>query len=84
MYGQEEQKDMTGDLLPFARNYDSNEKAKSSKEVDLYENWDAWNLIRSVCKYNSRLSVGKKPYTAIHSISQFARSVNHGEPRIES
>lgn len=23
------------------------------------ESWDAWNTIRSICKYNSRLSVGK-------------------------
>jgi protein arginine N-methyltransferase 5 len=23
--------------------------------------WDAWNTIRTICKYNSRLSVGKKP-----------------------
>ena len=59
MYGQDEQKDMTGDLLPFARGYNSTGKAKTSKEIDLYETWDAWNLIRSVCKYNSRLSVGK-------------------------
>lgn len=84
MYGQEEQKEMTGDLLPFARGYNSTEQAKPYKEVDLYENWDAWNLIRSVCKYNSRLSVGKRPYTAIHSISHFARPVTHGEPQFES
>ncbi|TVY81482.1 Protein arginine N-methyltransferase skb1 [Lachnellula suecica] len=57
MYGQEEVKDMTGDLQPFARNHSSSGKQKASKEIDLFETWDAWNFIRSVCKYNSRLSV---------------------------
>ena len=60
MYGPEETKDITGDLIPFAQDYNSAGKGKL-KEIDLYETWDAWNLIRSVCKYNSRLSVGKKP-----------------------
>jgi protein arginine N-methyltransferase 5 len=63
MCGNEEVKDLMGDLKPFARNYDSKEK---EKEIDLFETWDAWNLIRTVCKYNSRLSVGKQPTTAIH------------------
>jgi protein arginine N-methyltransferase 5 len=61
IYGNEEVKDMTGDLLPFTRDSLSSGKGKPSNEIDLYETWDAWNLIRSVCKYNSRLSVGKKP-----------------------
>ena len=61
MYGHEEVKDMTGDLQPFARDYQSHGKSKESKDIDLFETWDAWNFIRSVCKYNSRLSVGKKP-----------------------
>ena len=59
MYGQDEPKDITGDLLPFAKGSTSAGKAKANKDIDLYETWDAWNLIRSVCKYNSRLSVGK-------------------------
>lgn len=58
MYGNEEVKDMTGDLRALARDHDASLK-KESKDTDLYETWDAWNLIRSVCKYNSRLSVGK-------------------------
>jgi protein arginine N-methyltransferase 5 len=68
MYGQDEQRDMTGDLLQFARDHNSSVKAKTSKDVDLYETWDTWNVIRSVCKYNSRLSVGKIPNTAIFPI----------------
>lgn len=62
MYGNEEVKEMTGDLMPFAR---SPGDAKENKEIDLFETWDAWNLIRNVCKYNSRLSVGKKPCTIV-------------------
>ncbi len=58
MYGNEEAKDMAGDLRPFARALGSAD-ASTNKEVDLFETWDAWNLIRTVCKYNSRLSVGK-------------------------
>ncbi|KUJ23139.1 Skb1 methyltransferase [Mollisia scopiformis] len=54
MYGNEEAKDLTGDLKPFAKNYESTNK---EKDIDLFETWDAWNLIRTVCKYNSRLSV---------------------------
>lgn len=61
MYGFEEVKEMTGDLLPFAREQRTSDKSKANKEIDLLETWDAWNLIRGVCKYNSRLSVGKKP-----------------------
>ncbi|KAH8601327.1 PRMT5 arginine-N-methyltransferase-domain-containing protein [Bisporella sp. PMI_857] len=57
MYGHEQGKDTTGDFAPFARNPRLSEKTKENKEVDLFETWDAWNVIRSVCKYNSRLSV---------------------------
>ncbi len=49
-----------GDLAPFAReDYVLNEQNAAAKEADLYSTWDAWNMIRSVCEYNSRLSVGK-------------------------
>ena len=64
MYGYEEKRDNMGDLMLFARHQESI-SADTNKEMDLFETWDAWNLIRSVCKYNSRLSVGKRPYTAI-------------------
>lgn len=71
MYGNDEVKDMTGDLRLFAKDHNSGAKGKANKEVDLFETWDAWNLIRSVCKYNARLSVGKKP---IQSISRTCRA----------
>lgn len=60
MFGSEEGTEITGDLLPFAR--DQRPRGKENKQIDLFETWDAWNLVRTVCKYNSRLSVGKKPY----------------------
>ncbi|RDW72084.1 hypothetical protein BP5796_08118 [Coleophoma crateriformis] len=56
MYGPEETKEMTGDLVPLARTSPTAGKSKA-KDIDLFESWDAWNLIRSVCKYNARLSV---------------------------
>jgi protein arginine N-methyltransferase 5 len=52
VYGYEEAKETAGDLMSFARNRQSI-TAKANKEIDLFETWDAWNLIRSVCKYNS-------------------------------
>lgn len=61
MYGSDETQEMTGDLRALARTQDAVEGSKETKEVDLYETWDAWNLIRNVCKYNPRLSVGKIP-----------------------
>jgi len=58
MYGHEEDKEMIGDLRPFARDQGSETAhGNGNKEIDLYETWDAWNLIRSVCKYSARLSV---------------------------
>jgi protein arginine N-methyltransferase 5 len=61
MYGNGENVGMTGDLRPFARGeYTSGE---GNVEVDLFETWDAWNLIRSVCKYSQRLTVGKNKYS---------------------
>ena len=68
MYGSDEIKDMTGDLRPFARDPISLATDNQKREIDLFETWDAWNLIRTVCKYNSRLSVGKKPIQSIFHI----------------
>ena len=31
-----------------------------AKKPETFGNWDAWNLIRTVCSYNARLFVGKK------------------------
>ncbi|KAM3082435.1 hypothetical protein ACMFMF_002099 [Clarireedia jacksonii] len=48
MYGQEDHKELTGDLLLFARYENSAEKSKDNKDIDLYETWDTWNLIRTL------------------------------------
>lgn len=71
MYGNEESKEITGDLRPFARSHAAAIKEKTSNDIDLYETWDAWNLIRSVCKYSSRLSVGKRPNTIFSKCPTF-------------
>ena len=36
-------------------------------KMDPFDFWDAWNYIRSLCKYNGRLSVGKKSYLQCQS-----------------
>jgi protein arginine N-methyltransferase 5 len=49
-----------GDLAPFAREeYTENLDAMEGIKPDLFGTWDAWNTIRSICKYNPRLFVGK-------------------------
>lgn len=53
-------KENVGDLAPFAREDFLNEPLVEV-EHELFGSWDAWNVIRTVCKYNSRLSVGKIP-----------------------
>ncbi|OBT90511.1 hypothetical protein VE02_01171 [Pseudogymnoascus sp. 03VT05] len=46
---------LLGDMKPFTRaQYLSDD---SDEDEELFDSWDAWNVIRSVCKYNSRLSV---------------------------
>lgn len=31
-----------------------------AKKTEIFGTWDAWNIIRTVCKYHARLFVGKK------------------------
>lgn len=50
--------DEMGNLAPFAReHYLKASGRKENRGLDLFGTWDAWNIIRTVCKYNSRLSV---------------------------
>lgn len=50
-----------GDLAPFARSeYIGDTLEEDDTVLDLYGTWDAWNAIRSFCKYHTRLCVGKK------------------------
>ena len=49
-----------GDLAAFAReDFVKTTMKASMPEQDVFETWDAWNSIRSVCKYHSRLFVGE-------------------------
>ena len=52
--------DVEGSLTPFAReDYVGAEEEVKLKKADIFGTWDAWNIIRSVCKHNVRLFVGK-------------------------
>ncbi|KAH8816337.1 PRMT5 arginine-N-methyltransferase-domain-containing protein [Xylogone sp. PMI_703] len=57
MFGNEGERATTGDLLPLTREGYLSDKIDTNQEIQLFQTWDEWNLIRSVCKYNSRLSV---------------------------
>lgn len=53
--------DEMGSLVPFAREEYLGETLEDRpRRADVFGTWDAWNLIRTVCKYNARLFVGKK------------------------
>ena len=53
--------DIMGSLVPFSRPKYVREGGK--RKVDLLGTWDAWHIIRSVCKYNARLFVGKNAHS---------------------
>jgi protein arginine N-methyltransferase 5 len=58
-----------GDLETFARDEyvddlgiddeDEEEEEEEADEIDGMASWDAWNVVRSLCRYNARLSIGK-------------------------
>lgn len=55
-----------GDLAPFARpRYLGDDQGEDSHRLDLHGTWDAWNVIRSFCKYHPRLCVGKRCSTVL-------------------
>ena len=49
--------DDLGDLARFAR--PGFEPSSQVKALDSWSSWDAWNTIRSICKYHNRLSISK-------------------------
>ena len=69
MYGNYQGEKMTSDLVELARKPLESEKEKVTNEAEFFGTWDAWNAIRSVCKYNSRLSVGKKTMLLVANFS---------------
>jgi protein arginine N-methyltransferase 5 len=50
------EKDDLGDLARFAR-MESELESEGKKKTNAWSSWEAWNTIRTVCKYNNRLSV---------------------------
>lgn len=52
--------DSMGSLTQLARDdYVGDAGKETGRKAELYGSWDAWNVIRTVCKYNPRLFVGK-------------------------
>lgn len=50
-----------GDLAPFARpGFLCGDHGDDVSGLDLYGTWDAWNVIRSFCRYHTRLCLGKE------------------------
>ncbi|KAL1967928.1 hypothetical protein VTN77DRAFT_2345 [Rasamsonia byssochlamydoides] len=49
--------DEMGDLAPFAREEYRVDGDDHSSKIDLFGTWDAWEVIRTVCKYHSRLFI---------------------------
>lgn len=60
--------DVEGSLSPFTRQEYVEEGGRSKH--DFLGTWDAWHVIRTLCKYNARLFVGKNMF--IDSISSSA------------
>lgn len=57
--------EVTGDLSALARDEYLDELDEVTiKKADIFGTWEAWNVIRTVCKYSARLFVGKKMSTS--------------------
>ncbi|KAF2279805.1 protein arginine N-methyltransferase HSL7 [Westerdykella ornata] len=53
----EEALDDLGDLASFTRAEYQNQRNVGKGRAGLFSSWDAWNTIRSICKYHARLSI---------------------------
>ncbi len=47
-------------LRVYARPQHISQRGTKINKRNEFNTWDAWNVIRTICKYNSRLSVGKR------------------------
>ena len=57
-----------GDLAPFARSHlGTDDGDETKKKLDLFGTWTAWDVIRSMCKYHSRLCIGKQCQDSLFS-----------------
>jgi type II protein arginine methyltransferase len=74
----DDDRDEMGDLAPFARHifargeerpeaypeyYPEDHPEDHVQRLELFGTWEAWDMIRSLCKYSSRLSIGKNTST---------------------
>lgn len=57
--------DEMGDLALFARPQFLDPDTGETRRPDLFGTWEVWNVIRSICKYPSRLCVGKHSESSI-------------------
>lgn len=72
---EEENGEKSGNLAPFTREqYLEHEELQRKSKSDLYGTWDIWNIIRTTCKYHSRLSVGKNEFNPIQCTQQARHS----------
>ena len=84
--------DVEGCLTPFAREeYMGSEEEVKPRKADMFGTWDAWNIIRSVCKHNARLYVGKNtkiysllstPYRDVYTLLLFSCGLCLGSPNL--
>jgi hypothetical protein len=54
----EDDVEQIGDLAPFSR--PQFVESEIPRRLDVFGSWEAWNMVRSMCKYPSRLSVGER------------------------
>jgi len=52
-------KEQVGDLASFARREYTPTHSSSDEAGGLFERWQAWDIIRSICRYSTRLNLGK-------------------------
>jgi type II protein arginine methyltransferase len=59
-YQKEALKQTVGHLAALSRERYTETNAEVDVDTELYGSWDSWNVIRSVCEYSPRLSIGNK------------------------
>jgi protein arginine N-methyltransferase 5 len=66
--------DEMGDLAPFAREEYLMGPEDRSAKLDLFGTWDAWEVIRTACKYHSRLFVGMLYHLRPHGFLRYTNN----------
>ena len=53
-------------------------RRKKSARFDFFGSWDAWNVIRTLCRYNARLFVGKNRHASLLLLpTSFLRTISN-------